>query len=226
LETKRAFRDVLCYRLYRDLKRGWRIIAPNLEQCGLLEIRSVALQTKGLNAGEHTAQVPYETRVQREDAFRATQLPVLFCSPTMELGIDIAELNVVNMRNVPPTPANYAQRNGRVGRSGQPALVFTYCATGNSHDQYFFKRPERMVAGAVSTPRLDLGNEDLVLAHVQAIWLAETGLDLGSPLRQVLDVKGNPSTLPLLASVQGHRRRRQTAPARRYPGRACLGLPG
>ena len=27
----------------------------------------------------------------------------------MELGVDIAELNVVNLRNVPPTPANYAQ---------------------------------------------------------------------------------------------------------------------
>jgi hypothetical protein len=164
--------------------------------------RSVALGTKGLQAGEHTAQVPYETRVQREEDFRAARLPVLFCSPTMELGIDIAELNVVNMRNVPPTPANYAQRSGRAGRSGQPALVFTYCATGNSHDQYFFKRPERMVAGAVATPRLDLGNEDLIRAHVQAIWLAETGLDLGSSLRQVLDVKGDPPSLALLANVQ------------------------
>ena len=140
--------------------------------------------------------------MRREDEFRAAKLPVLFCSPTMELGVDIAELNVVNMRNVPPTPANYAQRSGRAGRSGQPALVFTYCATGNSHDQYFFKRPEQMVAGAVSTPRLDLGNEDLVRAHVHAIWLAETGLDLGSSLRQVLDVEDNPSTLPLLANVQ------------------------
>ena len=38
---------------------------------------------------------------------------VLFCSPTMELGVDIATLNTVYMRNVPPTPANYAQRSGR-----------------------------------------------------------------------------------------------------------------
>ena len=65
----------------------------------------------------------------------------------MELGVDIAQLNVVNMRNVPPTPANYAQRSGRAGRSGQPALVFTYCTTGSPHDQYFFKRPQQMVAG-------------------------------------------------------------------------------
>ena len=31
-------RDVVGYRVYRDLRRGWRINAPNLEQCGLIEI--------------------------------------------------------------------------------------------------------------------------------------------------------------------------------------------
>ena len=43
-------------------------------------------------------------------------MQVLFCSPTMELGVDITDLNTVNLRNVPPTPANYAQRSGRAGQ--------------------------------------------------------------------------------------------------------------
>ena len=38
LEADKAFRSVLGYRLYRDLKRGWRVTSPNLEQCGLLHI--------------------------------------------------------------------------------------------------------------------------------------------------------------------------------------------
>ncbi len=42
-ETDRALRDVLGYRLYRDLERGWRITAPNLEQCGLLQIEYLSL---------------------------------------------------------------------------------------------------------------------------------------------------------------------------------------
>jgi ATP-dependent helicase YprA (DUF1998 family) len=100
-------------------------------------------------------------REEREEAFREGRLPILFCSPTMELGIDIAELNVVGLRNVPPTPANYAQRSGRAGRSGQPALVFAYCSTGSPHDAYFFRRPELMVAGQVKAPRLELVNGDL-----------------------------------------------------------------
>ncbi|HLO31646.1 MAG TPA: helicase C-terminal domain-containing protein, partial [Anaerolineales bacterium] len=118
--------------------------------------KSIAKDLHGLEAHEHTAQVPSEVREQREHLFRAGRLPILYCSPTMELGVDISELNVVNMRNVPPTPANYAQRSGRAGRSGQPAFVFTYCSTGSNHDQYYFKRQEKMVAGAVTPPRLDI----------------------------------------------------------------------
>ena len=159
-------------------------------------------QLIGFEAREHTAQVPYENREEREARFRTGNLPILFCSPTMELGVDIAQLNVVNMRNIPPTPANYAQRSGRAGRSGQPALVFSYCTTGSSHDQYFFKRPKRMVSGAVAPPRIDLANEDLIRSHVQAIWLAETGLKLGASLKDILDLSGEQLVLPLLPHVK------------------------
>lgn len=169
--------------------------------------RSMASELVGFEAREHTAQVPYEDRLVREERFRKAELPVLYCSPTMELGVDIAELNVVNMRNIPPTPANYAQRSGRAGRSGQPALVFSYCTTGSPHDQYFFKRPERMVSGEVTPPRLELANEDLVRAHLHAIWLAEANLSLGTSLRDLLDVAGNEPSLEILPSVRDALRR-------------------
>lgn len=163
--------------------------------------RTVAAEGVGIVSREHTAQVAAEERERREQEFREGKLPVLFCSPTMELGVDIAELNVVNLRNIPPTPANYAQRSGRAGRSGQPALVFSYCAAGSSHDQYFFRRPERMVAGQVRPPQLDLTNEDLVRAHVHAVWLAATGADLGSSLADILDLEGEEPSLRVKPSL-------------------------
>ncbi|HAK96021.1 MAG TPA: hypothetical protein DCM87_13775 [Planctomycetes bacterium] len=164
--------------------------------------QTIAAEGAGLEAREHTAQVRYEDRVERERRFREGALPILFCSPTMELGVDIKDLNVVNLRNIPPTPANYAQRSGRAGRSGQPALVFSYCSSMMPHDQYFFKRPERMVAGAVSPPRIDLANQDLLRAHIHAIWLSESKLGLGSSLADVLQVTGEKPTLAPQTEVE------------------------
>ena len=130
------------------------------------------LQT--LQAREHTAQVDSSEREHREEEFREAKLRLMFCSPTMELGVDISSLNTVYMRNIPPTPANYAQRSGRAGRSGQPALVISYCGANSPHDQYFFTDPVKMVAGEVKAPTIELANEELLKAHFRAIWLSAT----------------------------------------------------
>lgn len=158
-------------------------------------------------AQEHTAQVDSARRQLLEQRFRFTEkdrqdwadnpahdaplerLPVMFCSPTMELGVDISALNTVYLRNVPPTPANYAQRSGRAGRSGQQALVVTYCAAQSPHDQWFFHHASDMVYGVVKAPTLDLANRDLVESHLHAVWLACVQLELDASIAPLLDLQ-------------------------------------
>ncbi len=141
---------------------------------------------KNLEGLPHSAQVSYEERQEREKRFKDGELPCLFCSPTMELGIDIADLQLLHLRNVPPTPANYAQRSGRAGRRGDPALILTYCAANSGHDQYFFHHQDDIVSGIVRPPQIDFNNEDLIKAHLHAIWLGKVNLDLGDSIIELL----------------------------------------
>ena len=166
----------------------------------------------GLEGREHTAQVDSAIREIRELRFRYGEqereqlaspekqgllkesgessqfLPTLFCSPTMELGVDISEMNVVYLRNAPPAPANYAQRSGRAGRSGQAALILTYCAARSPHDQYFFDRRRDIVHGIVVPPAIDFKNRDLIESHLRAEWLAASDAELQSGIKDNLEL--------------------------------------
>jgi hypothetical protein len=162
-----------------------------------------------VEAEEHSAQVSGHERRQIEERFRSSQdaLNTLVCTPTMELGIDIGQLTTVYLRNVPPSPSNYAQRAGRAGRKGQSSLITVFCGVGSSrgpHDQYFYQHPEKMIAGAIAVPRFLLDNRALIRTHIHSLVLESLGRDRNFKLPtrpvEIIDVKA--ADLPIFPDLE------------------------
>lgn len=79
-------------------------------------------------AAEHSAQQSKDKLDEYTQKFINGSINVLNCSTTMEMGVDIGDIEVVLMDTVPPGAANYLQRAGRAGRMGQSkAVAFTLC---------------------------------------------------------------------------------------------------
>ncbi|QNO15914.1 DEAD/DEAH box helicase [Alkalicella caledoniensis] len=136
---------------------------------------------------EHTAQLSPESAKKYQEMFVKKDINVLSCSTTFEMGVDVGELETVFMKNMPPTPANYAQRAGRAGRrKDSVAYSLTFCRL-SSHDLTYFNSPIKMIRGKIYPPKFKTENEKIVKRHINAailaaFWRANTELfkDVGT----------------------------------------------
>ena len=207
-DGKNVRRDAIKQRTYHTLEEKPNSFFRELYQTDFRKL-------KNLQGADHTGQLNNEDRLDREERFRAEwtvesggkqvpdlakvnarSLSALFCSPTMELGVDISKLSIVHMRNAPPNPANYAQRSGRAGRSGQAALVFAYCSAYSPHDRHYFHHRQELVAGTVEPPRLDITNRELIRSHLHAAFMTRVGLkNVRQSVLDIIDIEK--AALPL-----------------------------
>lgn len=126
------------------------------------------LDIRELRIVEHTAQLNKETAYEYQKKFKRKEIDILSCSTTFEMGVDVGSLETIFMRNMPPSPANYAQRAGRAGRSNQSAAyAITFC-NKSSHDFSFFKKPETMIRGRILPPKFNVENDKIAIRHVYA----------------------------------------------------------
>lgn len=126
------------------------------------------LEMRALRVVEHTAQLDKNTAYEYQNQFKLKKVDVLSCSTTFEMGVDVGSLETVFMRNMPPSPANYAQRAGRAGRSiHSAAFALTFC-TKSSHDFQFFADPTQMIRGRIAPPVFNIHNSKIAIRHLYA----------------------------------------------------------
>lgn len=177
--------------LYREEMRRWCSEDPEivaLRPSGIwtnLHDR-VAEYEPFLRAQEHSAQIERPILQTYEDMFKKGEINLLNCSTTMEMGVDIPNVNLIVNANVPPSASNYRQRVGRAGRRGEAfAAAMTFCRD-LPLDWVVFLEPARLLSAPIAAPSVRLDSAGLVQRHVNAALLGAFLRDRGG-----VNVKGS-----------------------------------
>ncbi|MCQ6958306.1 DEAD/DEAH box helicase [Mucilaginibacter aquariorum] len=140
-------------------------------------------------SGEHSAQQNEKRLDQLEQQFEKSEINILNCSTTMEMGVDIGGISMVVMNNVPPSPANYLQRAGRAGRRFEAqSLAFTICPP-NPIGMNAWNEPKWALTHPIASPYISFSSETLVMRHVNAFFLGKFVQDELSGINLTIDTE-------------------------------------
>lgn len=124
-----------------------------------------------LRAREHTASLSTEFREYIEREFAEGKVNVLSCTTTMEMGVDLGDLEAVVNLNIPPGISNYQQRTGRAGRRAQAAPFCVTVARSSPYDQAVFHDLADYLRQPAPVPYFRLDNPTLFRRHQVSIIL-------------------------------------------------------
>lgn len=126
---------------------------------------------------EHTAQVDKMVSRQIQEDFKDHCINILACSTTMEMGVDLGDLELVMMTSVPPMPSNYKQRAGRSGRRGQVrSACVTLCGSDAVGIRTLLNPMDNVVLRSVNSPTVDLNSAQVIQRHVNSFLIREFGV--------------------------------------------------
>ena len=149
---------------------------------------------------EHTAQVDKMVSRQVQEDFKDHCINILACSTTMEMGVDLGDLELVMMTSVPPMPSNYKQRAGRSGRRGQVrSACVTLCGSDAVGVRTLLNPMDNVILRATNTPTVDLNSSQVIQRHVNSFLIKEFdvfGMIGGSVNEQVLSYFTNYEIVP------------------------------
>lgn len=126
---------------------------------------------------EHTAQVDKSVARGLQSKFKDHTVNILACSTTMEMGVDLGNLEVVMLSSVPPQPANYKQRAGRSGRNNKVrSACITLCGSDVIGLRTLRNPIEKIISRPVRVPTIDLKSPQVVQRHVNSFLVRSFGV--------------------------------------------------
>jgi ATP-dependent Lhr-like helicase len=97
----------------------------------LAETVAERMRGLGIDVFVHHSSVAFEERQAAEARFHHGTNACIVCTSTLELGIDVGDLDLVFQANAPSTVSSFLQRMGRTGRrDGIPTNTTFLCETG------------------------------------------------------------------------------------------------
>lgn len=138
-------------------------------------------------AHEHTASLSTELRDEVERDFGKGKINLLSCTTTMEMGVDLGELEAVVNLNLPPGISNYQQRTGRAGRRAQAAPFCVTIARNAPYDKAMYEQFSSYLRSPAPVPYVRLDNAQLFHRHQNAVLLSHylrfkiTNIDRNAP---------------------------------------------
>lgn len=126
---------------------------------------------------EHTAQVDKDVSRTLQTDFKEHTINILACSTTMEMGVDLGNLEVVMLTSVPPMPANYKQRAGRSGRNNRvQSACITLCGSDAIGLRTLYNPIQTIINRPVQVPMVDLKSPQVVQRHVNSYLVRAFGV--------------------------------------------------
>ena len=92
----------------------------------LTEAVAEKMRSKETEVFVHHSSVSLEERAAAEASFERGKNVSIACTSTLELGIDVGDLDLVFQANAPSTVSSFLQRMGRTGRRGDKAANTTF----------------------------------------------------------------------------------------------------